>query len=140
MTLRAFRVDDAVARGIPWIPGDPATMAGLTAVDGDGNIMGFAGGTRIGQRIWIFFNLFDERLRRPVFLHRLVKSGLKEFQVNNRCDLVVFLDEDKPHARRWLEVLGFVRAKPDDHDRWTRVIENHTGKEMWLWRDLKSSV
>jgi hypothetical protein len=116
--IRKFKPQDCPVEGrvITWgvngltgeIDGKPAVVAGLHRWHG---------------KLWLFFQIIDERARRPAFLHRRAKSFMATLRACGE-PIYVHREPNEPASARWLTRLGFLRTG-----------RKHLGYEVWtLWQ------
>lgn len=111
--LRPFRPEDAIP-ACGFAPDYPVMC--LTA-EVDGNVAAYGGLQLFNGRYWVAFHLADERLRRPMWLHRVMVKGLAAAQRCGISPVYALCDEAVPRSRAWLSALGFrelAAAEKDD--------------------------
>src|SRR5262245_24683626 len=102
LTMRAFEAADAED-----LLGQPLVHSvGLTA-ELNGKIAGFGALHRPGDRLWAIVHLYDERLRKPVLLHRIARKTLGALSGSDWRPLFAISDPARPKAAAWLKRLGF---------------------------------
>lgn len=133
MRLRLFEPADAAQEGYDgsW----PA--CGITALDDDGNIMGYGGVQVWKTRRWVFLKVLDERLRRPHFLHRIILRGLEASFEGDMADIFATCDETKPRAREWLARLGFRELTEGEKNDEIREVEAVANQRAWVREEMQ---
>lgn len=109
-------------------------IGGLTARIG-GDIAGYAGLHRFGQHNWVFFNVFDARVRRPVFLHRLVASVIAAYDTLGITPIYSLAGQDGielTRAERWHRVLGFRPVSDEERDEEISRVEAINSRGAWV--------
>lgn len=125
-SLRRLRRTDLFKSGFcVW-----GEVEGLTA-EVDGRIVGYAGVQKITVHYWAFFNVFDDIVLAPFWLHRLVKNVLGSYEKVGMGPIYSLLDP-VPTAERWHEVLGFRPLIGDERDDEVRACEAQDGRVAWI--------
>lgn len=106
-------------------------FAGLT-IDIDGAVSGYVGVHRFGVHDWVYMNVFDERLRRPFFLHRLVRDALDSCDKLGFGPIYSICDTKEASARRWHGALGFREIEDAERDAEIRICEEHNNQGAWV--------
>jgi hypothetical protein len=101
---------------------------GLTAV-ADGKIVGYAGVQRFGVHHWVFFNAFDDAVKRPFWLHRLVKDVLKACDAAGIGPLYSLVEAG---GERWNGVLGFRPITEEMRDDEIAFCERSNNQRAWI--------
>jgi N-acetylglutamate synthase-like GNAT family acetyltransferase len=123
VVLRPFQPSDAQAI-CGFVPTYPVLC--LTA-EIDGKIAAYGGLQLYGSRHWVAFHLADERLRRPMWLHRIVARGLAAVVRSGISPIYALCDEGKPRSRAWLAALGFRPLREDEKDQDITMLERIEG-------------
>lgn len=122
--LRLFRVEDAAA-SLGSVP--QAVAMGITVERADEAIAGYGGVHLYEGRHWVFFHLapgtIGEALRRPAFLHRLVRRGLAAVDAAGIGPVHALCEEWRPRSREWLAALGFRPMTDAEKDDGIRSLE-----------------
>lgn len=106
-------------------------FTGLTATI-DGKVAGVMGVHRFGIHNWVYFNVFDARLRQPFFLHRLALNGLDSCDKLGFGPIYSICDHTEPNARRWHGALGFREIEDTERDEEVRICEAHNKRGAWI--------
>ncbi len=109
-------------------------IGGLTARI-DGEIAGYAGLHRFGQHHWVFFNTFDDRVKRPFFLHRLVASVIAAYDTLGIMPIYSLAGQpgiEIAAAERWHRVLGFRPVTDEERDDEIRLAETINSRGAWV--------
>lgn len=117
VSIRPFRPQDCPVDGkiITWpvsgwtgeIAGKPVVVAGLHRWHGN---------------LWLFFQVLDERARKPALLHRKARAFLASLKGCGE-PIYVHRDANEPTSARWLTRLGFMRLP-----------KRHANYEVWSWQ------
>ena len=118
IVLRPFRPEDCVVDGkvMAW------QCYGTTAVI-DGVVAAYIGLHRFDGKLWIFFEVKDERARKPHLLHRRAHALLKEAAAAFGEPIYAHRDRSQGPSGRWLSRLGF---RPTG--------STHLSFEVWKWQ------
>lgn len=106
-------------------------FSGLTATI-DGEIAGYAGVHRFGVHDWVYFNVFDDRVKDPFFLHRLVRQVLASYDASGFGPIYSICDHETQSARRWHGALGFREVVDAERDDEIRLCEAHNNRGAWV--------
>lgn len=122
VVIRPFRPEDAVHDGrvMDW------ECWGSTA-EIDGSAAACGGLHRFDGKLWIFFEVKDERARKPALLHRQALALLHEAAALGE-PIYAHRDRQQPSSGRWLLRLGF---RPTG--------STHLGYEVWKWQPQRRS-
>jgi hypothetical protein len=126
--IRDFKKEDAGPKAE-----EIDVIAGLTCEGEDGKVWGFAGVMRVCGLPIVFFNILDERARKPVLVHRSIKQGA---EMAGRQLGVIYAVRDKSEttSERWLTKLGFAKMPADEKTGSMRTIEREWDGEGEFWR------
>ena len=115
--IRPFRPEDCPVNGkiITW------PVSGWTA-EIDGKPAAVAGLHRFHGQLWLFFQVLDERARKPHLLHRKAQAFLAHL---SGCGEPIYAQRSmkEPTSARWLTRLGFMRTG-----------RKHKEHEVWVWQ------
>ena len=127
LKLRTLKRTDVYKSGllVTW------PITGLTA-EIDGQIAGYAGVHKFGAHHWVFFDVFDDRVRRPFFLHRLVRDVLDGYAASGIGPIYSICDCTVPSARRWHGALGFREVVDAERDDEIRLCEEVNKRGAWV--------
>lgn len=129
--IREFKKEDAGPEGQ-----EMDVIAGLTCEGDDGKVWGFAGIMRFLGLPIVFFNIVDERARKPVLVHRSIKQGV-QMAVTNMVTVYAVRDKSEITSERWLTRLGFEPMDAEEKTGSMRTIERMWDGEFWRCQALR---
>ena len=83
-----------------------APPLGLT-VEIDGDLAGLGGAVWFAGACWVFFAVYDERMRSAIMVHRRARKFLNILQETGEPLILALCDEWRPRAMEWMRRLGF---------------------------------
>jgi hypothetical protein len=120
LTFRRFEPADARRMQRIVVTG---LVMGVTAETEDGRIAGYGGIFRYAdRRHWGFFNVFDERYRTPMNVHRITRDIVR-IAVDAGIRIHVICNMGHPRADAWMRALGFRPMEDAEKDDGIRELE-----------------
>lgn len=89
----------------------------------DGKVAAYGGLQFFGGRHVVCFDIADERLRRPMWLHRVMLRGLEAAVRCGITPIYAMCNEAVPRSRAWLTALGFRELTEAEKDDAIRMLE-----------------
>lgn len=132
MIVRPARHTDFFSSGV-YLP-KTCPVFGTTVVI-DGAIATFGAALKGERHYWLHFEIFDDRARVALLLHRIGLAMMHRYDVLGFPAVYSAIDAiSEPGAERWHQAMGFTLVPEAEKDDEIRMCESVLNYRVWIRR------